>query len=243
MSGMPSHEIELFLVHRGRPVPLGLFKFGVGLVLWGGAIAAIFPIAWVDLWLLALYALPGIWLVDWGSRMSLDGVTDLISRWGWRRMRAGRAMTLDRAGVRYRGDYADGAELSVPWAQVSETVFQTGIEGSWWFCLRAPVPVQAGLVAQRLAWSPAQWAAAIAAGSATVAQRRIHENVLWFGTPFAVNLEVCPGARVGSLDRALDSWTTGRLRCRPPQPAWWKPPPFPSVGRARQRERRARTGE
>ena len=84
-----SREVELRLVHRGRSVPLGLLKSGVGLVLFGGAVAGTFPLAGIDLWPLALYVLPGIWLVDWGSLMLLDGATDLISRRAWRRIPAG----------------------------------------------------------------------------------------------------------------------------------------------------------
>ncbi|WP_326558970.1 hypothetical protein [Micromonospora sp. NBC_01796] len=68
-------------------------------------------------------------------------------------------------------------------------------------------------------------------GIATRAKRRISENLRWFGTPLAVNLEVCPGARPKRLDRALRSWSDGRLGCRPVEPAWWRPPPLPSIVR------------
>jgi len=212
---------KIRMVHRGRSVPRGLLKLGSGAALTTLAVLTPFQLhaAAPDAWfLLIVYFGPGIWLVDWGGRMLGDGATDLISRWSWRSMRSGRAMILDRTGVRYCGDFPGATELFVAWADVTGTAFRALPGSSWWFCLdtaahRADPVLRA------------------AGPTGTVAARRLRENLDWFGTPLAVNLEICPGARAARLDRAIKSWSGGRLGCHPVEPAWWRPPPLPVIFR------------
>jgi hypothetical protein len=70
--------------------------------------------------------------------------------------------------------------MAIDWSDVLDATFQRGPEGSWWFCLTGtafPVPVQT---------------------STDQATRRIAENLLWFGTPFAINLALCHGVTAQS---------------------------------------------
>jgi hypothetical protein len=206
-------EPEFRLRHRGRSIPRGLLKLGSGVVLVIGALAALLPLTlWLGSAAVLVWILPGIWLIGWGVVTIADGGTDLISRRRWRRIRGGRELVLRADGARYRGDFtATDGEVTVPWPDVTGARFEVGPEGSWWYCLDT-----------RTRPERAHW--------------RVRENIDRFGTPLAVNLEVCPGARPRQIDRALRSWTGGRLRCVAPEPQWWRPPPFPP-GRRRRRIR------
>jgi hypothetical protein len=199
-------DAELRLVHRGRPVPRALAKTAYGLILL--ATAVLTPLLlWRPVPVLVIVALPLlVWLVDWAAVLITDGATDILSRVAWRHLHRTRAMLLSPSGIAYSGEFPGRFQVTVDWSDVVDTTFRRGPEGSWWFCLTAtsfPLPIEA---------------------PTDRATRRVAENLLWFGTPFAINLALCHGVTAGGIDRAMRRWTAGRLRCRPPEPDWWRPP-------------------
>ncbi|MFG1928674.1 hypothetical protein [Cryptosporangium sp. NPDC048952] len=228
-------DATILLVHRGRPIPLGCVKVMLGVLLFAAAIAGVFFIraSGGGVLFYLLWVLPGVFLVDWGSPMLADGVTDLVTRRSWRTIESGRALEIGPDGVRYFGAFPLrlGAAVGRPdvvagWAEVSAAGFRPGEAESWWWCLDlAPE-----------AWPTEQRAEHLTvrdrliAGSApdeSTARRRITENVLRVGTPIAVNPLICPGVSVRRIDRTIRACSGGRLRCRPVERPWWWPPRLP----------------
>ncbi|GAA3383292.1 hypothetical protein GCM10020369_08610 [Cryptosporangium minutisporangium] len=222
-------------------MPLGLLKMVLGLAMTAAAIAGGFVIhaAGGGIPAMLLWALPGLYLVDWGAPMIADGATDLWTRYGWRELRSGRALELRPDGVRYTAALPLDAGADVPppdvvagWDQVSAAAFRPGAAQSWWFCLDLADGV----------WPAERTHALVAtyrAGggdsrpSRATADRRLGETLDWFGTPLAVNTLICPGGHVRRIDRALRKWTGGRLRCRAAEPPWWRPPHVPGGWKTR----------
>jgi hypothetical protein len=236
------------LEQQGRSIPRALAKVLVGGTLLGGAIVASFVLsnraldagAMVFVLALAVGLLPAIWLVDWGSGVVADGVTDLIARRRVGRAGLGVTMTLDQTGVCYTV-VTDGPEVFVPWGEVTGSAFRRGARDAWYFCLDADLGFphadatvqalkQSPFFAERPHWTSEQWARSKLGPGASPTDLRMVQNIFWFGTAFAMNLQLCHGLRVRRLNRALKAWTGGRCDCRPPDHPWWKPPRIGAFG-------------
>jgi len=229
---------SLELVHVGRPVGLGIVKSAAGLGLFGCTVLGMFLITvssgfGVFMGLLV----PALWLVDWGSLMAADGITDLFARWRLGDVRPSRAMVLTAEGVRYAVVYtgaAGDADVIVRWDEITGSGFRRGPGGSLWFCLDAltefPVPGELERAAVRelppelVSRMASHWIDSVIADGAPFGRRRLLENMFWFGTPLAINLAVCPGASPGKVDRFLARHAPRGIRCVSAERAWWRPP-------------------
>ncbi|MBS2553878.1 hypothetical protein KGQ19_44200 [Catenulispora sp. NL8] len=232
----------LVLVQIGRPLALGLVKLGIGLALAAAGFLGIFVLASaLGLVSLVWIAPLAVWLIWWACRLIPDGFSDATVRLLYGRVLPPRAMTIDRQGVRYSGEYAGAGaatgtfDIDVPWSGISDAGFRPGPGDYNWFCfdiqtdLPQPGPQlrqavidagRAGMVVQ----IEQNWIAAEVGDDSTVAERRIMSNMFWFGTPLAVNLGTCRRARPARIDAALRRWAPTGLRCDSQEPEWWHPP-------------------
>ena len=231
---------SLELVHVGRPVGLGILKTAVGLGLFGFTVLGMFLItANSGFGAFMGMLIPALWLIDWGSLMAGDGLSDLIARWRLGDPRPSRAMILTAGGVRYSPRYiptAGNADLMVSWDEVTGSGFRRGPGGSLWFCLDAlaqlPAPGELERAAvQRLpveviSRMATLWIDSVITDGAPPGRRRLLENMFWFGTPLAINLAVCPRAKPAKVDRFLARHAPRGIRCINPERAWWRPPPL-----------------
>jgi hypothetical protein len=229
----------LELGHVGRPVGLGIVKTALGLGLSGLAVLGAYLLAVRSGLGVAIAGLiPAFWLVDWGSLMLVDGVSDLIARWRVGDVRPHLAMVLSADGVRCSARYtgaADNADLTVTWDEITGSGFRRGPGGSLWFCLDAPVPIAAPGELERVAVLrlPVEaiprmvsvWIDSVIADDDPPGRRRLLANMFWFGTPLAVNLAVCPQASPARVDQFLARHAPQGIRCVNPERAWWRPPP------------------
>lgn len=231
----------LKLVHVGRPIALGLVKTLLGLGFTGLAGLGLFVLGKSDAGLGAVMAglIPAFWMTDWGALMFVDGITDVLVRLRTGSLRSGRAMILDRHGVRYSSQYTgtedDVFDVVVTWSEVTETGFRTGPFEYPWFCLDAPTTLpdpgeDLRAMTNRLPPGHAAagiwaWTLAQLGGEGTPAQRRLLENMYRFGTPLAINLALCRGGSARRVDRFLRRWAPPHCRCQPTERPWWSPPP------------------
>jgi hypothetical protein len=229
----------LELIHVGRPVGLGIVKTALGLGLFGLTVLGMYLLAARSGLGVAIVGLiPAFWLVDWGSLMLVDGVSDLIARWRLGDVRPHLAMVLSPDGVRCSGRYtgaADNADLTVTWDEITGSGFRRGPGGSLWFCLDAPVPIAAPGELERAAVlrlpveviprMVSAWIDSVIAGDDPPERRRLLANMFWFGTPLAVNLAICPKASPARVDQFLARHAPQGIRCVNPEGTWWRPPP------------------
>lgn len=229
------------LVHVGHPLGMGLVKTQLGLGVIGLSGLGLFVLAESPAGLAAAAAalVPALWMTDWGSLMFVDGFSDVVVRLRAGRLSPGRAMILDRYGVRYSGRYTgagdDVFDVVVAWSEITAAQFRPGPFGSPWFCLDASTTLpdpgdDLRALAQRLppVYASAEismWIGARIGGEGTPAQRRVLENMYRFGTPLAINLALCRGGSAGRVDRFLRRWAPPHCRCLPTERPWWRPPP------------------
>jgi hypothetical protein len=229
----------LELVHVGRSIGLGTVKTALGAGLCAVDVTGMSLLARVGLGAVIAALVPALWLVDWGSLMVLDGVTDVIARLRTGDSRPGLAMILSADGVRVSPRYPGSrslADLTVGWDEVTGAAFRRGPAGSLWFCLDTPSPLPApgpdmvlsarNLPVERVPRLVTLWINTVIGRDDPPELRRLLANMFWFGTPLAVNLAVCPGGSLARVDRFLARHTPGGIRCVSPEREWWRPPPL-----------------
>ena len=227
----------LELVHVGRSIPLGSLKSALGFALFAFAVGGELLIGFSNFAAAMVGLVPALWLVDWGTMMLVDGVSDVYVRLAQGDLRPALAMVLSAEGVRFSCRYTgvpDAADLTVPWGGVTGAAFRRGPQGFLWFCLDAPglIPGPEGLDREYLATMRVEsiprlvtvWINSVIGPDDPPEYRRILANVFWFGTPLAVNLAICPEATVRRVDRFLVRHAPAGIRCLSPQREWWRPP-------------------
>jgi hypothetical protein len=226
---------EIVLMHRRKPVYPAFLKIARGLA-WlgvgaGVAVAAALAanrweggsLAWAAGAVGMVCSIAGFAA---GVPAVLDGVTDGLAWWRVDRG-PGPAMRLSRDGVEYSNAFRGEFDLYVPWSEVTGCEFRPGFGGGPVFCIDAlgrfpDPPPQSGCAPdadpETVTTLALMW---IAASS----RRPLSEippietamliDVYMFGTPLAINLDLCEGVDRAVLDRALHAWTGGSCRCLP----------------------------
>lgn len=214
---------EILLRQRGKQVGPGLRKIACGL-----AAVALLPVtlAFVPHRMpLALLFIVSAVAVGYGGWWLVDGGTDLYV---WYRLGRGprSAMRLSPRGVEYSAGFRGQFDLSVPWSEVTGSMFRPGIGGTPVFCIDVadrfpsppgrfgcdPQPSEEAVTRLALAWA----AMLRPLPEYSPAELAMMYNLYRFGTPLVINLARCDGADPAEMDRSLAAWTQGRCRCLPP---------------------------
>jgi hypothetical protein len=225
--------LEFVLLERRKPAYPAFLKIGRGLA-WAGAGAAAAaalslvvagradePVRWVVGVIGVACAIAGLSV---GVPAVLDGVTDFLV---WRRVQRGPgpAMRLSHNGVEYSKAFRGDFEVRVPWDEVTGCEFRPGFGGGPVFCIDAPgrfpdPPPQSGcapdadpetVTTLALIWAAAHLRQPLAAIPRIEAAMLV--DVYMFGTPLAINLDLCDDLDRAALGQALGGWTGGRCDC------------------------------
>lgn len=218
-------ESSIRLVHRQRSVAPIVGKVLGGLACLVGAIVGIAALIDPDVEtsLSPVFQLSGaivtVLLFFGGFWIGQDGVTDFLARRATRDL-PHKAITVDRDGLRYSAAWKDGVyEASVPWHEVDGCASRPGLGGHVFLCFDAPgrypsPPAESGCdpaadpdVVRAQAYL---WSMVVSPGPISERERTLLLDTYVFGTPFAVNLAICPGVDTAQLDRQLRHWTDGR---------------------------------
>lgn len=210
----------IVLRHHHRPLLPMVAKVLLGLAAVAGAVVGMVllirrdasPTATVVGALVAVVALVA------GAYLLRDGGTDLAARWMLRDIPR-RELRLHADGFDFSPAQAGDHTVSVPWSAVTACGSRPGLGPTVFFCIDAPSfypPPPAGhgndpaVDPDVVRMRAHVWSMIVHPGPLPPLERQMLADTYVFGTPFAVNLEVCRRVDRARLDRALREWTDGR---------------------------------